>query len=443
MKLNRKIFLILLFIILFISVQSFVLGKYIKSTDTIKVADIDIKTFTFTLNDFSKYGKADVYINGSKVAEQVSSFNGTYNLGTTYEIKNIVANPGYTFVSSSTGNLTGTIGTDTPITLKFITTNYTISYNLNGGTISENKTNYTIETDNFTLPTPTKTGYTFAGWTGSNGTTKQTSITIKKGSTGNLSYTANWTANTYTIKFNSNTGSGSMSNLAMTYDTAKNLTPNSFTKTGYSFNSWNTKADATGTSYTDKQLVNNLVSNNGGSVTLYAIWKINQYKVQVLPVIDGTTYTNGKSGFTFSVYLNGILKSSNVTSYSQNVDYGTTVRIVSNDSSGYARENKDVTKTVETSNITFNPEWFKYTPISLKSYHEIYGEGDTSVSYSFDSSTGIYTVTQKAGTPGWGTGSLCDNTNITTSWGKTYVLHFEIYLDKNAKLYVDPNNRPI
>ena len=50
--------------------------------------------------------------------------------------------------------------------------NYTISYNLNGGS-ANNKSSYNIETDTFTLSNPTKTGYTFAGWTGSNGTTKQ------------------------------------------------------------------------------------------------------------------------------------------------------------------------------------------------------------------------------------------------------------------------------
>ena len=83
---------------------------------------------------------------------------------------------------------------------------YTISYNLNGGTLGSGKTNptsYNVTSDAFTLNNPTKTGYTFAGWTGTNGTTAQTTVTVAKGSTGAKSYTANWTANTdtaYTVK---------------------------------------------------------------------------------------------------------------------------------------------------------------------------------------------------------------------------------------------------
>ena len=73
---------------------------------------------------------------------------------------------------------------------------YTITYNLDGGTISGQKTTYTVE-DTFTLPQPTKTGYTFTGWTGSNGTIPQKSVTVNKGTKANLSYTANWQINTY------------------------------------------------------------------------------------------------------------------------------------------------------------------------------------------------------------------------------------------------------
>ena len=56
---------------------------------------------------------------------------------------------------------------------------YTITYNLDGGTISGQKTTYTVE-DTFTLPQPTKTGYTFLGYVGSNGTTAQKSVTVNK-----------------------------------------------------------------------------------------------------------------------------------------------------------------------------------------------------------------------------------------------------------------------
>ena len=150
---------------------------------------------------------------------------------------------------------------------------YNITYTLNGGTQANPKTTYTVE-DSFTLVNPTKTGYTFKGWSGTGLTgNTNTSVTITKGSTGNRSYTANWTVNTYKIKFNANGGSGTMSDLSMTYGTAKNLTSNSYTRLGYDFIGWNTKADGSGTTYTNGQSVNNLTTTNGATFNLYAIWK--------------------------------------------------------------------------------------------------------------------------------------------------------------------------
>ena len=84
---------------------------------------------------------------------------------------------------------------------------YYISYDLNGGTLSNKPTSYTIDSDTFTLPQPSRDGYTFDGWTGSNGSTPQKSVTISNGSTGNLSYTANWTASSYTITYYDANGS--------------------------------------------------------------------------------------------------------------------------------------------------------------------------------------------------------------------------------------------
>ena len=69
---------------------------------------------------------------------------------------------------------------------------YSISYDLDGGTVDNNPSEYTIETNSFTLNNPTKEGYTFAGWTGSNGDSLQTSVTIPKGSVGDKTYKANY-----------------------------------------------------------------------------------------------------------------------------------------------------------------------------------------------------------------------------------------------------------
>lgn len=78
---------------------------------------------------------------------------------------------------------------------------YTITLDLNGGTLNNTTIEYTAETEEFNLPTPTKTGYTFIGWTGFNGDTPQTFLTIAKGSTGDRTYTANF-VDEYKITYN-------------------------------------------------------------------------------------------------------------------------------------------------------------------------------------------------------------------------------------------------
>ena len=79
------------------------------------------------------------------------------------------------------------------VTAQYDLIEYNITYTLNGGS-ANNKTTYTVE-DEFTLVNPTKKGYTFAGWTGSNGTSYQTSVTVHSGTTGPLNYEAHYSTN--------------------------------------------------------------------------------------------------------------------------------------------------------------------------------------------------------------------------------------------------------
>ena len=71
--------------------------------------------------------------------------------------------------------------------------NYTISYDLDGGTVTGNPTSYTIESAAITLNNPTKISHDFAGWTGTDLTEATMTVTISAGSTGNRSYTATYT----------------------------------------------------------------------------------------------------------------------------------------------------------------------------------------------------------------------------------------------------------
>ena len=83
----------------------------------------------------------------------------------------------------------------------------------------------------------------------------------------------------YNIAYNSNGGSGQMASQEFVFDTAKNLRKNTFTRSGYSFIGWNTDKSSTSALYTDQESVINLSSTQGATVTLYAIWKNNNYTV--------------------------------------------------------------------------------------------------------------------------------------------------------------------
>ena len=83
--------------------------------------------------------------------------------------------------------------------------NYTITLDTSGGNALDN-IRYTVKSDPIILPTPTRNGYEFSGWTGEGITTPQTEVIIPTGSTGNKAYTANWQVIEYTITLDTNGG---------------------------------------------------------------------------------------------------------------------------------------------------------------------------------------------------------------------------------------------
>lgn len=129
---------------------------------------------------------------------------------------------------------------------------YSITYNLNGGTNPSTGvvTSYNIETSTFSLPTPSRVGYKFSGWFDNSSFTGKSITEIVTGSVGNKTFYAKWTPITYTIKFDGNGAtSGSMGDLLCTYGVNNKLTFNAFTKTGYTFLYWNTKKVINGETY--------------------------------------------------------------------------------------------------------------------------------------------------------------------------------------------------
>lgn len=203
---------------------------------------------------------------------------------------------------------------------------YTIIFNANGGhgAMPEQTLKYD-ETQAIQENTLTREGYIFAGWnlsadgTDTSYANKEQVLNLTSENGGRIELYAQWSANSYTVEFNANGGKGTMTNQVFTYDVAKALRANVYTRTGYTFVGWSTDAnyivkseDATSTTgsgnstettegnsqnttgaklYKDKEEVSNLATTPNGTITLYAIWTKNKYTVIYNPNAPTETTT--------------------------------------------------------------------------------------------------------------------------------------------------------
>ena len=215
---------------------------------------------------------------------------------------------------------------------------YTISYQLDGGTLSnENPFFYHADTETFTLNNPSKAGYDFIGWTGSNGDTPELEVTVDAQSvSGDLEYTANYVPHKLRIQYHINGGS-LKSNHGSSIDVDENgyllingstifhavnygerisssglfdyNNPNyiNIEKTGYyieASSAWNSQSDGSGTSY--NQVVSYAASsfsdlkNSDETVTLYANWKPITYSIIFHKNSEDATGEMGNQTFTFN-----------------------------------------------------------------------------------------------------------------------------------------------
>ena len=291
-------------------------------------------------------------LNGGSISGQPTN----YNVGDTITIPNPIKNA-YTFVGwtgtdlpTPTKNLIiANASGDMSFTANWTPTNYTISYNLNGGTITGQPTTYNIES-NITIPNPTKVGFNFTGWTGS-GLTSPTKNLKLNNTSGNKSYTANWEVINYNITYDLN--GGSISGQPTTYNINSNITLPQPTRTGYTFSGWT----GTGLNTPTKNVI---ISNGTGNRNYTANWTPNvYYTVDINSIIQNVTYDSGLSGFTFSVWLDGTLVGDHVTDYyNSSLTYGQKLRVYVYDREGYSVTSfRDNTWTI-TSSFNINPTWY-------------------------------------------------------------------------------------
>jgi uncharacterized repeat protein (TIGR02543 family) len=208
-----------------------------------------------------------------------------YKLVTGYHYEDLpVANPtreGYVFAGwydAKTGGAPVTVTkadvcnatADVTIYAQWTPNNYTVAFDPNGGAVSTPSKDVAYETAYGELPTPTRTGYTFAGWfTAASGGAPVTAATVLD-VTANVTIYAQWTLNKYTIAFDANCGAVSPASKGVDYGATYGELPTP-TRAGHTFTGWFTAASG-GTAVTAAT-----VFDQTADVTIYAQWTLNKY----------------------------------------------------------------------------------------------------------------------------------------------------------------------
>ncbi len=186
--------------------------------------------------------------------------------------------------------LNAPIAGDLTLTAKWTPTKYKITYKLGGGKAPGAKSEYTFK-DSFTLPTPTRAGYEFLGWSGTGVSGIQKTVKVSAGSTGARTYTANWKAIKYKITYNMDGGTLWLPVTSYTAD-SKTIVVNDPEKLGFQFVGW----IGTGLDKPTKKL--KIPAGSTGNRVYTAVWReVNKQAVAQVYLFDwieaNKTYTVG------------------------------------------------------------------------------------------------------------------------------------------------------
>lgn len=212
--------------------------------------------------------------NGTKRSSGSGSFTGTYSISGNASATKTVAVTFRNFNTDNGDSATKAINLSVTVPAW---TSYTVKYNANGGSgAPSSQTKWKDQALTLSSTKPTRTGYSFQGWA----TSASGSVAYAAGA----SYTANaavtlyavWKANTYTVKYDANGGSGAPGNQTKTYGTALTLSSTKPTRTNYNFKGWGTSASATTVSYAAGA---SYTAN--AAITLYAVWELAYTKPRI------------------------------------------------------------------------------------------------------------------------------------------------------------------
>ena len=306
----------------------------------------------------------------------------------------------------------------------------TVTYDPNGGTASVTSRQVTHGGTSGKVDNAKRTGYTFAGWytakSGGSRVYETTTVTA----TGNHTLYAHWTANTYTVSFDSQGGS-SVSNRTVTFGSTYGTTTNQLTnpkRTGYTFAGWYTaKSGGTFISFSSKVTT---ASNH----TLYAHWTANKYTVYF---DNGTTKEKGTVTYG-NTY--GALSAPTKTGYTLD---------------GWYTAKTGGTKITSSTKVTITADQTLYAHWKANNYTVSFdSQGGSSVSsrtVTFDSTYGTssnqLTNPSKTGYTfaGWyteksGGTKISYNTKVTTAKNHTLYAHWSLgeytvtFMDGNTKV---------
>lgn len=221
-------------------------------------------------------GGATVTLNpfGTKASSGSGTLTGTYSISGNASASKTVSVTFRNFNTDNGNSATKAISLSVTVPAW---TSYTVKYNANGGSgAPSSQTKWKDQALTLSSTKPTRTGYSFQGWA----TSASGSVAYAAGA----SYTANsavtlyaiWKANTYTVSYNANGGSGAPGNQTKTYGQTLTLSSTKPTRTNYNFKGWGTSASATTVSYAAGA---NYTAN--AAITLYAVWELAYTKPRI------------------------------------------------------------------------------------------------------------------------------------------------------------------
>ena len=211
---------------------------------------------------------------------------------------------------------------------------YTVKYDANGGSGEMYNQTFTYDViGQLSANTFSRTDYKFVGWSmipdgNITYTNEMNVVNLSTEADGEITLYAVWTENIYTVKYDANGGNGEMYNQTFTYDVAGRLSANTFSRTGYTFAGWSISRYGSAV-YMDTEEVLNIAAKDKLTITLYAVWEVNESGLSItLPSSDDAVINlkqivsgdkvmfSAKTGFDNYVwYIDGVRQSETTATY--------------------------------------------------------------------------------------------------------------------------------